>query len=123
MEHWDYTSLPDTIVPSTARTCGRSRFRDARGFSLIEVQVAIVLFVLGMISFLGYIRVNGQLVTSVQQQRSIDGYADLPEARAIVVIASAPGTTSPPACDLTLRNIDESGAYPVVEVSVARGLP
>jgi type II secretory pathway pseudopilin PulG len=119
----EYTSVPASVIRSTARTRGRSRFRDRRGFTLIEVQVAIVLFVFGMISFLGYTRVNGQLVTSVEQQRSIDGYADLAEDRAIVVIASAPGTTSAPACDLILQDIDTSGTYPVVEVSVARALP
>jgi Tfp pilus assembly protein PilV len=96
---------------------------DRRGFTLIEVQVAIVLFVFGMIAFLGYARVNGQLVASVADQRSVDGYADLAGERAIVVIASKPGTTAAPACDITLEDIDDSGAYPVVEISVSRALP
>jgi len=119
----DTTSAPAAVSHPTARTRGLSRLCDPRGFSLIEVQVAIVLFVFGMISFLGYTRVNGQLVTSVEEQRSVDGYADLTEQRAIIIIASPPGTTTAPACDVALQEIDESGAYPVVEVSVARGIP
>jgi len=123
MARSEYTSQPAAVSHSPARPRGRSRFHDRRGFTLIEVQVAIVLFVFGMIAFLGYTRVNGQLVASVAEQRSVDGYADLAEERAIVVIASAPGTTTAPACDLALEAIDDSGAYPVVEVSVSRSLP
>ena len=118
-----YTSSLATVSRPLARTRGRSRILDPRGFTLIEVQVAIVLFVFGMIAFLGYTRVNGQLVASVAAQRSVDGYADLGEERAIVIIASQPGSWSAPACDIKLEDIDESGAYPVVEISVARALP
>ena len=123
MARSEHTSSPATVSHPLARTRGRSRILDPRGFTLIEVQVAIVLFVFGMIAFLGYTRVNGQLVASVAEQRSIDGYADLGEERAIVIIASKPGTTTAPACDLKLEDIDESGSYPVVEISVARALP
>ena len=123
MAHNEHTCSPAAVIHTTARACGRSRILDRRGFTLIEVQVAIVLFVFGMIAFLGYTRVNGQLVASVAEQRSVDGYADLAAERAIVVIAGAPGTTAAPACDVTLEAIDDSGAYPVVEISVARALP
>lgn len=123
MARSEHTSHPAAVSRPLARTRGRSRVRDPHGFTLIEVQVAIVLFVFGMIAFLGYTRVNGQLVASVAEQRSIDGYADLGEERAIVIIASRPGTAAAPACDITLEAIDDSGAYPVVEISVARALP
>jgi len=123
MAHGRNISEPATASHRTARTRGRSCFHDRRGFSLIEVQVAIVLFVFGMIAFLGYARVNGQLVTSMEEQRSVDGYADLATGRAIVVMASEAGTTTAPGCDLILEDIDESGTYPVIEVSVARALP
>jgi hypothetical protein len=117
------TSATASASHLIARLCGRSRFHDPRGFSLIEVQVAIVLFILGMIAFLGYARVNGQLVTSVEHHRSVDGYADLSKDRAIIVIASEAGTTTSPACEVALGSIDTSGPYPIVEVSVARVLP
>jgi Tfp pilus assembly protein PilV len=123
MAHSEHTSPPAAVSHSIARIRGHSCFHDRRGFTLIEVQVAIVLFVFGMIAFLGYTRVNGQLVASVENQRSVDGYADLAAQRTIVVIASAPGTTAVPACNLTLEDIDVSGTSPVVEVSVSRALP
>jgi hypothetical protein len=123
MARSENTSPPAAVRHITARTRGLSHFHGRRGFTLIEVQVAIVLFVFGMIAFLGYTRVNGQLVASVADQRSVDGYADLGEERAIVIIASQPGTTAAPSCDITLEGIDESGAYPVVEISIARALP
>ena len=106
-----------------ARACGRSRLYAMRGFTLVEVQVAIVIFGLGMVAFLGYTRVNGALIRSAEETRSIDGYADLAEERAIVVIASEPGTTAAPSCDLKLADIDETGIYPVVELTVARSTP
>lgn len=106
-----------------ARACGRSRLCSMRGFTLVEVQVAIVIFGLGMVAFLGYTRVNGTLIRSAEETRSIDGYADLARERTIVVIASEPGTTAAPPCDLKLAGIDESGIYPVVELTVARSTP
>jgi hypothetical protein len=109
--------------PVAARIRGRSRLCAPRGFSLIEVQVAIVVFVFGMLAFLGYTRVNGALIGSAESARSIDGYADLTAERAILVIASPAGTTTAPACDVRLESIDTDGLYPVLEVSVARSTP
>jgi len=94
-----------------------------RGFTLVEVQIAIVIFGIGMVAFLGYTRVNGALIRSAEEARSIDGYADLTAERAIVVIAGEPGTIAVPPCDLKLEGIDESGLYPVVELTVARSTP
>lgn len=106
-----------------ARARGRSRLCGMRGFTLVEVQVAIVIFGFGMVAFLGYTRVNGALIRAAEETRSVDGYADLAQERAIVIIASEPGTIATPPCDLQLQDIDESGLYPVVELTVARSTP
>lgn len=106
-----------------ARNRGRSRLCRAGGFTLVEVQVAIVIFGLAMVAFLGYTRVNGALIRSAEETRSVDGYADVAEERAIVVIANAPGSMAAPECDLRLEEIDSSGAFPVAEITVSRSLP
>ena len=106
-----------------ARFGGRSCFRRAPGFTLVEVQVAIVLFVFGMIAVLGYARVNGSLVASVESERAVDGYADLDSERLIVTMTGEPGTTGAPACDVRLEDIDDSGPYPIVEISTQRATP
>ena len=106
-----------------ARFGGRSCLRQAAGFTLVEVQVAIVLFVFGMIAVLGYARVNGSLIASVEDERAVDGYADLGEERVIVTMTGEPGTTGAPACEVHLESIEDSGAYPIVEISTQRVMP
>lgn len=106
-----------------ARKRGRIRLRDMRAFTLIEVQVAIFVFALGILGLLGYSRVNNALIASAEATRSLDGYVDVASERAIVVIASEPGSTAVPACDVRLESIDSSGPYPVVELAVTRSIP
>jgi len=108
---------------SCARTHGRSCFGKPRGFTLIEVQIAIVLFVFGMLAVLGSARVNGSLIKSVETERAVDGYVDLAAERAIVTMAGEPGTTGTPPCTVRLESIDDSGAFPIVEVSAQRVTP
>jgi len=123
MAHSDASRVRTAVHSFIARIRGRSRFKRSRGFTLIEVQVAIVIFVFGMIAVLGYARINGSLVASVESERGVDGYFDLASERAIVIMTAEPGTTGNPECDVRLEEIDDSGAYPIVEISTQRGLP
>jgi hypothetical protein len=123
MAHSEASRFQTAVYPSIARARGRSCLKRSHGFTLIEVQVAIVVFVFGMIAVLGYARVNGSLVASVESERGVDGYFDLASERAIVIVTGDPGTTGRPECDVRLEEIDDSGAYPVVEVSTQRALP
>ncbi len=106
-----------------ARFGGRSCFKRAPGFTLVEVQVAIVIFGFAMIAVLGYARVNGDLVASVESERGLDGYADLAAERVSVTMTGEPGTIGAPECDVRLESIDASGLYPVVEISTQRATP
>ena len=118
------THRPRTAVGlQIARACGRSCFKGSKGFTLIEVQVAIVVFAFAMIAVLGYARVNGSLISAVENERAVDGYLDLASQRLIVTITGEPGTTGDPESEVELESIDESGSYPIVEISTQQVVP
>lgn len=123
MTHSEALFLRTAVSISPARARGRSCFGAPRGFTLIEVQVAIVVFVFGMLAVLGSARVNGALIKSVETERAVDGYVDLSGERAIVTMTGAPGSTGSPPCRVRLEGIDTSGAFPVVEISTQRSMP
>jgi hypothetical protein len=123
MAHGEASRFRTAVRLALARFGGRSCFKGAAGFTLVEVQVAIVLFVFGMIAVLGYASVNRKLIGSVESERALDGYADLAAERVIVTMTGEPGTTGLPACDVRLQSIDTSGLYPVVEISAQRVTP
>ena len=123
MAYGEASRIRTAVRLALARFGGRSCFKGAAGFTLVEVQVAIVIFVFGMIAVLGYAGVNGKLISSVESERGLDGYADLAAERVIVTMTGEPGTTGAPACNVTLQSIDTSGLYPIVEISTQRVIP
>jgi hypothetical protein len=79
----------------------------------------MVLFVFSMIAFLGYTRVNGQLVASVAEQRSVDGR----RSRGARSSSSLPpGTTAAPLRHQA-RGHRRVGRLSGRRISVARALP
>jgi len=90
------------------------RARATRGFTLIELQVAIVLLVVAAFILGGHHRVYNQLLSGVHEDRRAAGYVDLTAERAFLVIAEeGKGAGSPP-CDIKVDSVSFSGSYPRV---------
>ena len=95
----------------------------AGGFTLVEVQIAIVLFVLVMMILLGHGSAFYDLVGWLENERSVHGVVDVDSGRAFVAVSQAGEGAGPPPCEIRLLSIDDSGTYPVAEVQVRQRTP
>jgi hypothetical protein len=94
------------------------RVRASGGFTLIEVQVAALIGAISLMAVLDYARVQGELISWIQESRNADGYVDVSGARAILVSTDAGMDAAAPVCEIRLTSIDTSGTYPLAEVVV-----
>jgi prepilin-type N-terminal cleavage/methylation domain-containing protein len=92
---------------------GRS-LRAPRGFTLIELQVAIVLLVIAAFILGGHHHVYNQLLSGVHEDRRAAGYVDLTAERAFLMIAEEGPGAGPPPCDIKVNSVSFSGTYPRV---------
>jgi len=92
--------------------------RANRGFTLLEVQVAVVLLVLTLFVLGGHNRVINQLLTGVLTDKRVDGYVDLATERAFLTISESGQAAGTPPCDVRVDSVDTSGTYPRVYVTV-----
>ncbi len=92
----------------------------ARGFTLIEVQVATLLFVLAVLTLVGHARVYGKLVGWLESEHRARGVVDIERGRAVLTVTEAGRQAGPPACRLRLVSVDYAGtdgAQALVEIS------
>jgi prepilin-type N-terminal cleavage/methylation domain-containing protein len=89
-----------------------------RGFTLIELQVAIVLLVVAAFILGGHHRIYNQLLAGVHEDRRAAGYVDLTAQRAFLVIAEEGTGAGPPPCDVKVNSVDFGGSSPRVFVRV-----
>jgi hypothetical protein len=90
----------------------------SRGFTLLEVQVAVVLLVLTLFVLGGHNRVINQLLSGVLEDKRVDGYVDLATERAFLTISESGQGAGTPPCDVRVDSVDTSGTYPRVYVTV-----
>ncbi len=89
-----------------------------RGFTLVEVQVAIILTVVLLYTMGGHSRVVNQLLAGVQEDKRVSGIVDVASERASLSISDTGTGAGPPTCDVIIKSIDTSGTYPEVTVLV-----
>jgi len=88
------------------------------GFTLLEVQIAVVLLVLTLFVLGGHNRVINQLLAGVLTDKRVDGYVELTTERAFLTISGAGADAGSPPCDVRVDAVDLSGSYPEVTVTV-----
>jgi len=99
------------------------RFRNCRGVTLVEVQVAAMLGILAFLTIVDYARVQDELVSSIEDDRWADGILDATNERVVVVATDVSSAAAAPVCEIRMTSVDFVGLYPTAEVVVRqRGL-
>jgi len=94
-----------------------------RGFTLLEIQIAIVILALAMVGMIGHGRAYQQILTALRDDHRLDGTALVSEGRAVVSVAQIGNETSPPRCEVELESIEADGGTVVAEVRTTRRTP
>jgi prepilin-type N-terminal cleavage/methylation domain-containing protein len=95
----------------------------ARGFTLLEIQIAIVILALAMIGMIGHGRVYERVLNSLQSEHRFDGVAMPAGDRVVVSVAQVGNETSPPRCEVRLEMMDEMPGNLSAEIRVTRRTP
>ncbi len=79
------------------------------GFTLIEVQVATLLFVIAVLTMVSHARVYGDIVAWLENDRRVTGIVDVGAERAVLAVTEAGQDAGPPPCRVRLLSADYSG--------------
>jgi len=95
-----------------------TRARREQGFSLVEIQIAVVVLAISIFTLGGHHRIMNALLRGAQEDRKVAGYVDLSAERAFVLIADRGKDAGPPPCDVKVTSVSFAGPNPVVHVRV-----
>jgi hypothetical protein len=96
----------------------RKDARASRGFTLVEVQIAILVLLITLFTLGGHVRIYNQLLTGVTADKNVDGYFDLTGERAFLTVSRQGKDAAPPPCDVRVQSVNTGGTYPRVFVIV-----
>jgi len=112
---------PGTLVcsqPSSPQAARRSS-----GFTLLEIQIAIVILALAMIGMIGHGRVHERVLLNLLSEHRFDGVVIPTDDRVIVSVAQVGTETSPPRCAVELETMDDTSGHLSAEIRVIRRTP
>ena len=102
-----------------ARRRSRSRrTQRTRGFTLVEVQIAVVIMAIAIFTLGGHTQILNTLLGGAHAERRAAGYFDLTTARAFLMTVDRGPNAGAPPCDVTVESVRFEGAYPAVTVRV-----
>jgi hypothetical protein len=117
---------PAVAARTGATRPGRRNVRRRRfsaGYTIVEVQIAIILMLIALWGMGSHARIYNQLLAGIEQDNAIQGVVNVGVGRAILAVSSAGADAGPPPCEIRLLSIDTGGTYPVAQVQVRqRGL-
>ncbi len=90
-----------------------------RGFTLIEVQVATLLFVLAVLTMTNHTRIYGDMVAWLETDNRVSGSVDVDGQRAVLAVIEAGKDPQLPPCRIRLVSAESTsnGSEALVELS------
>ena len=79
------------------------------GFTLLEIQIAIMILALAMIGMIGHGRVYERVLDNLRSEHRFEGVALPGSNRVIVSVAQVGSDTSPPRCEVELETMEADG--------------
>ena len=99
----------------------RTHGRPSGGFTLLEVQIAVLIFTLAMVGMVGSARVYKKLLSSTEAQYRLDGVALEAGQRTIGTVTFV--GDDHPNCELVLSSITTTAGAMEADVYVTRRSP
>lgn len=94
-----------------------------RGYSLVELQVAITVMAIVFLILGGHARVQRQLLSSATADRKVDGYFDIAAERGFFTYSVTATEPATPPCDITVLRHEKNQGVDRVTVRVEQILP
>jgi hypothetical protein len=112
-------SFDETLVGSQPSPSKSS----TRGFTLLDVQIAIVILAVAMLGMVGHGRAYRSILDALQREHRFDGVAVAAKHRVIVSVAEVDSGGSPPRCEVEVDTVELDGTTATAELGVTRRTP
>jgi prepilin-type N-terminal cleavage/methylation domain-containing protein len=95
----------------------------SRGFTLLEIQIAIIILAVAMVGMVGQGRAYRMLLDTVETEHRFEGVALAGSNRVVVTVTDAGSSAAAPPCQVSLEEIEDTGVTLETEVVVTRRIP
>jgi hypothetical protein len=92
--------------------------RGTGGFTLLEVQIAVLVLIVALFTLVGHHKVYNDLLDGVTEDKRVSGYMDLTDNRLVTTLTEQGPDAAPPACHVFVSDVTYSGGTPRVDVIV-----
>jgi hypothetical protein len=92
--------------------------RRAGGFTILEVQIAVLVLLIALFTLVGHHKVYNDLLDGVTEDKRVSGYIDLTDDRLVVTLTEQGPDAAPPACHVYVTDVTYSGGNPRIDVVV-----
>ena len=94
-----------------------------RGFTFLDVQIAIVILAVAMIGMVGHGRAYRSMLEALQREHRFEGVALAATNRVVLSVMEVQNSGSQPRCDVAVDSVTQDGATAVAELVVTRRTP
>ena len=110
----------ERLVGSQSASTAAAR---SRGFTLLEIQIAIIILAVAMVGMVGQGRAYRRLLDTIETQHRFEGVALAGSERVVVTVTDAGSGAGAPPCQVALESIEDTAGTLEAEVVVTRRIP